>query len=191
MSCRSGCQCWQADAEIITEWRVGFQRHVAGTLDGPFVILLQQHSADESDDGRFVGEDLNDVAAAFDLVVQPLDGVDGVYLCSVLGGKSHVGQHVCSSLVHQGGKLWYTRPRLIGDIAPLFARGSRIVLGKRGADPGRDDAALGLARIGHGIRHKMHDPNAIDVLRVTASLPFEGAGPARSRQRRDARFPRG
>jgi hypothetical protein len=36
----------------------------------------------------------------------------------------------------------------------------------------------------------MHDPNAIDVFRVTVVLPFAGAGPARSRQRRDARFPR-
>ena len=87
MSCRSGCQYWQADAEIIAEWCDSFQRHVASALDGPVIILLQQHRADESDDGRFVGEDPDDVAAAFDLVVQPLDGVGGVYLGPVLGRK--------------------------------------------------------------------------------------------------------
>jgi hypothetical protein len=37
----------------------------------------------------------------------------------------------------------------------------------------------------------MHDPNAIDVLRLVMSLPFAGAGPAIKRQRRDAKFPRG
>jgi hypothetical protein len=37
----------------------------------------------------------------------------------------------------------------------------------------------------------MHDPNAIDVLRLFVSLPFAGAGPAAKRQRRDAKFPRG
>jgi hypothetical protein len=37
----------------------------------------------------------------------------------------------------------------------------------------------------------VHDPNAIDVLRLVMSLPFAGAGPATKRQRRDAKFPRG
>jgi hypothetical protein len=37
----------------------------------------------------------------------------------------------------------------------------------------------------------MHDPNAIDVLRLVMSLPFVGAGSATKRQRRDAKFPRG
>jgi hypothetical protein len=37
----------------------------------------------------------------------------------------------------------------------------------------------------------MHDPNAIDVLRLVISVPFSGAGPATKRQRRDAKVPRG
>jgi len=37
----------------------------------------------------------------------------------------------------------------------------------------------------------MHDPNAIDVLRLVISVPFAGSGPATKRQRRDAKFPRG
>ena len=31
-----------------------------------------------------------------------------------------------------------------------------IVLGEGGADPRRDDAVLGLARMGHGVAHEMH-----------------------------------
>jgi hypothetical protein len=37
----------------------------------------------------------------------------------------------------------------------------------------------------------VHDPNAIDVLRLVISVPFAGAGLATKRQRRDAKFPRG
>src|SRR3954454_5376750 len=47
--------------------------------------------------------------------------------------------------------------------------------------------------VGHEVERvadQVHDPNAIDALRVTVCLPFAGAGPARRRQRRDARFPR-
>jgi hypothetical protein len=35
----------------------------------------------------------------------------------------------------------------------------------------------------------MHDPNAIDAIRFTASVPFAGAGPSLRHRRRDARFP--
>ena len=35
--------------------RDGFQGHVAGTLDGPFVVLLKPDGADEAGDGRLVG----------------------------------------------------------------------------------------------------------------------------------------
>jgi hypothetical protein len=39
------------------------------------------------------------------------------------------------------------------------------------------------------IAHPMHDPNAIDAVRFTASMPFAGAEPALRRRRSDARFP--
>ena len=32
----SGCDEWQAGAEIVAEWCDGFQRHVACSLHGPF-----------------------------------------------------------------------------------------------------------------------------------------------------------
>jgi hypothetical protein len=37
-----------------------FQRDAAGALDGPFVVLLEQDRADESDDGGFAGQDADD-----------------------------------------------------------------------------------------------------------------------------------
>jgi hypothetical protein len=33
------------------------QRHAAGPLDGPFIVLLEQDRADEANDGVLVGED--------------------------------------------------------------------------------------------------------------------------------------
>ena len=59
----------------------GVARHVARTLDGPFVVLLQEYGADQPPDGRFIGEDADDIGAPFDLVVQPLDGL---VLCSLV-----------------------------------------------------------------------------------------------------------
>ncbi len=40
-SARSCCQGRQTDGEMIAQWSDGFQAHVAGALDGPFVVLLQ------------------------------------------------------------------------------------------------------------------------------------------------------
>ena len=40
---------------------------------------------------------------------------------------------------------------LVGDLSALLGRSGSVILGKRGADPGRDDAALGLARVGEGV----------------------------------------
>src|ERR1700733_14859748 len=39
--------CRQSDDGIIAQGGHGFQRHVAGALDRPFVILLQKDRADE------------------------------------------------------------------------------------------------------------------------------------------------
>jgi hypothetical protein len=59
------------------------------------------------------------------------------------------------------------------------------------AQRGRGHGLLRLADMGQRVPHPMHDPNAIDVLRLVMSLPLAGAGPATKRQRRDAKFPRG
>jgi hypothetical protein len=60
-----------------------------------------------------------------------------------------------------------------------------------------DDARQRVARHGQAAQpaqsdtDDLHDPNAIDVLRLVISVSFPGAGPATKRQRRDAKFPRG
>jgi hypothetical protein len=41
----------------------GFQRHVAGALHGPFIVLPEQDSADQAGDDIFVGEDADNVGA--------------------------------------------------------------------------------------------------------------------------------
>ena len=129
---------------------------VAGSLDGPFVVLLQQQRADQADDGRFVWKDTDDVAAPLDLAVEPLQGVGRVDLGAMLGRELHVGQHVSLRFVHEGSQFRHTRAGLICDLAPLLFGGRRVVLGEGGADPGRDDAALRLAGIHQGISHEVH-----------------------------------
>ena len=71
---------WQADERIIAQGGDGFQGHVAGALHSPLVVLFEQDGADESDDGVLVGEDADDLGSAFDLAVEPLEGVGGVEL---------------------------------------------------------------------------------------------------------------
>jgi len=67
----SGGQFWQAEGGSIAQRCDGFQRHVSGTLDCPFV-LLEQEGADEPDHGVVVGEDADDIGAAFDLAIEPI-----------------------------------------------------------------------------------------------------------------------
>ena len=45
-----------------------FNLHVA-VLQLPFVVLLEQHGADQPDNRGLVGEDPDDIGAAFDLFV--------------------------------------------------------------------------------------------------------------------------
>ena len=80
-------------------------------------------------------------------------------------------------------------PELVGHSAPLRMGGGRVLLGVGGADPGGDDAPLGLARVGERVAAEMHDPNAIRVVRLVISVPFAGAGLSTKRRRRDALFP--
>ena len=59
--------------EDVQELAHGDVGEVAAFAVGPFLVLLLQHRADQTGDGVAVGEDLDDVGAAFDLRVQTLD----------------------------------------------------------------------------------------------------------------------
>ena len=47
--------CWQADDWIIGDRRDGLKGQVAGSLDGPLVVLLEQDRANQSGDGGLAG----------------------------------------------------------------------------------------------------------------------------------------
>ena len=78
MAALSGCDCGQADRGSIAQGSDGFQCHVSGALNGPFVVLLEEQGADEADDGGLVREDPDDIAAALDFAVEPLERVCAV-----------------------------------------------------------------------------------------------------------------
>jgi hypothetical protein len=75
----SGSRGGQADGGSIAHGADGLQRHVARTLCGPFVGLLEEQGADEPDNGGFVGKDTDNIGAALDLAVETLDGVRNRY----------------------------------------------------------------------------------------------------------------
>ena len=135
----------------------GFQGHVAGPLDGPLVVLLQEDGADQACYRLLVRKDSNEIGASLDLAVEAFEGVGRVELHPVFLGKGHVGQHVGFGLVHQGGELRHLGPDLIGDLAPLGLGRLGAVLGEGGADEGRNDAPALLVGVGQNVAHEM-DP---------------------------------
>jgi hypothetical protein len=114
----------EADDGLIADGGDASQRHAAGALDGPFVVLLEQDGAYQTNDGRLVGEDPDDLCPALHLAVQALEGVDRVQLRPVLRRDAHIGQHVGLGVVHQRGELG---AGLVGDAAPLLAGGLRVM----------------------------------------------------------------
>jgi hypothetical protein len=64
--------------------RDGLKGHVAESLDGPPVVLLEEDGADRSGDCGLVREYADDLDAALDFAVQPFEGVGGVQLRPVL-----------------------------------------------------------------------------------------------------------
>jgi len=64
----------QAREGIIARRSDGFQDHVAGSLDGPFVVRFEQDGGDEPNEGVAVGEDADDVDPALDLASRRASG---------------------------------------------------------------------------------------------------------------------
>ena len=77
-------------------------------------------------------------------------------LGAMLGGESHVGEHVGLGFIQEGGELGQLGSQLIGDLAPLSAGGRGIVLGKGGRDEGGDDAAALPAAMSQDVAHDGH-----------------------------------
>jgi hypothetical protein len=71
----------------VDEFAHGDVGEVAAFAVGPFLVLFLEDGADEAGDGVAVGEDLDDVGAAFDLAVEALDGVVRPDLLPVLAGQ--------------------------------------------------------------------------------------------------------
>ena len=70
--------------------------------------------------------------------------------------EAHVGENVVLGLVHEGGELRRLGPELVGDLAPLGARGLGVLLGEGGGDEGGDDAPALAAGTGQQIAHEVH-----------------------------------
>jgi hypothetical protein len=80
--------------------------------------LLEQDGADQPGDAGLVAEDADDIGAAFDLFVRPLERVGAVQFGAVLAGEDHVSQHVVLAIVYQHREFGPARPQLIGDMPP-------------------------------------------------------------------------
>jgi hypothetical protein len=98
---RSAGDCREADSGIIAQGGDRFQGHVAGPLDCPFVVLLEQDRPDQPDDGVLVGEDADDIGAALDLAVEALDRIGRVQL-GVL--RDNLDENGASIWMRRGGR---------------------------------------------------------------------------------------
>ena len=78
-----------------------------------------------------------------------------MYLCTMLLGEGHVGQHVGFRLVHKRCQLWSLGSDLVGNLTPLGFGGLGGVLGEGGGDECREDSFALLAGVCQGIAMKV------------------------------------
>jgi len=97
----------------------------------------------------------DNIGAALDLTVQPLDRVGAVQRGAVLPREVHIGDDVVLGGIYQRREPGHPRAQLVGHAAPLSVGGRRIGLGKCGASPGRHDAALGFSGMRRVISHEV------------------------------------
>lgn len=116
---------------------------------------FEQDCTDKADDGILVGEDADHLGPSFDLAIETFDRVGGVQLGAMGRRNAHIGQNVDFGFVEVGRQLGQLRPQLVGDTAPLFAGGVGVILRKRRADEGRNDAAPALPGMGKNIAHEV------------------------------------
>ena len=126
----------------------------------PFVILLEEHGADQTHDGCFIGEDPDDVGASLDLLVQGRS--IGFVLCSLVRcwrGNGHVGASTSCSLasMRSASFLASAGRSCSADLAPGFAGMGAVGLIEGLSDGSGDDSMLTTARTwapqGGGVAH--------------------------------------
>ena len=94
-------------------------------LQLPFVVLLQQHGADQSDDRGLIGKYPNDIGPPLHLLVQPLQRVRAMQLGAVLLGEVQMRQDIGLAVVDERTKLWPFLPQLVGHVTQRLARLTR------------------------------------------------------------------
>src|SRR5262245_45927686 len=97
-----------------------FQRHIAA-LHSPLVVLFQEESADEPDNGGLVGEDGDDVRAPLDLAVQPFQRSVECNCCKCSFGNPMCASTSCWASSHKLRDALHRDPRVWG-AGPVLRR---------------------------------------------------------------------
>ena len=80
--------------------------HVEVNFGGePFVALLAEKGGDKAQQGGFVGEEGGDAGAAFEFLIDALDGVAGAHAPVMGGGEGVNGEALREVLLHPGSEF--------------------------------------------------------------------------------------
>src|SRR5689334_24204635 len=89
--------------------------------------------------------------------------------------EAHEGEDIGFRLVHERGELRHFRTQLIGDLAPLLARGLGVVLNESCANECGHHATALAAGMGEHVAHEVHAwqrcHEACNTLPMAASIP--------------------
>jgi hypothetical protein len=89
-------------------------------------------------------------------LISPLRRSNGLMEWILILREAHEGEDIGLRLVHERGELRHFRTELIGDLAPLLARGLGVVLNESGANEGGDHATALAAGMGEHVAHEVH-----------------------------------
>lgn len=112
----------------------------------PFLVLFEEDCADKAVCGLTVGEDLDDVGAALDFAVEPLDGGVGPDLLPVLSREGREGGEVGLGVDAHLGDLGEGKGQGVGDRPVLGGDGPCAWSERRSWRSGRSRAWSGLIR---------------------------------------------